>query len=371
MIGLSYTTIYDSYEFLKQAMRNIAMYAPYEEILITIVGDTKTPKQSFTNIRRHNDTIIDYFDVKAQEEWLKDYPKLASKIPYKSDNRRNLGYLRSLEAGAEVIVSLDDDNIFRNDVDFIKFHSQTGKRANGYVVSSNNDWFNACDLLDMSPYPKVFIRGFPFSKREYKYSRRVGIGKPMVNMGLWTFVPDVNTQTLMELPGVNILGPSGLWSSWLNNEDNIMIDKGTMSIINSQNTSIHKSVVPCYYYPKVPDVLFRFPDIFQGFFVKKCLDAVGDYLSVGQPIVDHKRFVHDLMKDFIREAVAIPINEKLADLLDSVALSRTQSYSTAYLELLDVLEKNVDKLGDNIVQKWFKEMFSIGRVWVDICEELM
>jgi len=369
VMGISFTTIYDTRMFLKQCIDNIAQYGWQDEVFITIVGDKKTPEQD-VSYAENSGIRCEYFDIKKQEEWLKDYPKLD--IPYNSDNRRNLGYLKSLEQGADVVVSMDDDNFLRADIDFIRHHSIVNEYRNRYEISSNNGWINPCDLLLMEPEIQVFMRGFPFSKRvDIKYKKKMGSGKIVTNVGLWTGVPDVNSMTLLEIQGIRSVGSSGLWDIWLNKEDNVFIAKDAMNIINSQNTALAKEVVSCYYYPKVPEVLFRFPDIWQGFFLKKCINTVGDYVSIGMPLVEHERNVHNLLSDFYKEAVAIQINERLVDLLESIELTKTKSYSTAYLELLDMLEKSVHRLGGTKVQGWFKDIFNIGRVWVDVCEGLM
>ena len=68
---------------------------------LIVVGDLKTPP----NYKLLNGL---YLDPKLQEEM---YPQLSNLLGWNTIQRRNIGYLYAYKAGAELIATVDDDNI--------------------------------------------------------------------------------------------------------------------------------------------------------------------------------------------------------------------------------------------------------------------
>ena len=60
-----------------------------------------------------------------QDEWGRQFA-LYPLIPYNTDGRRVFGYLRALEDGCELLISIDDDNFPTHD-DFVGYHRRTGQ----------------------------------------------------------------------------------------------------------------------------------------------------------------------------------------------------------------------------------------------------
>jgi hypothetical protein len=148
-----------------------------------------------------------------------------------------------------------------------------------------------------------------------------------------------------------------------------MLDKNTMTTICSQNTSFHKSVLPCYYYVREGNGVRRLDDIWQGFFAKKCIDAMNENVTVGKPLTYHERHIHNLLNDLMGETVGIIMNERLIEFLDKTELS-SKTYSDNYLELASCLEKAL--LGSNRYElKYWLDTARRMRVWVDVCEAII
>ena len=70
-----------------------------------IVGDTKTPHDEYKVLENNN---VVYLTPEQQEEL---YPELSETIGWKSIQRRNIGFVYAYHNGADIIATVDDDNI--------------------------------------------------------------------------------------------------------------------------------------------------------------------------------------------------------------------------------------------------------------------
>ena len=183
-------------DLLEEYTTNFEMYN-HEDVEFIVIGDLKTPAEArkiIGNIRERG-FEADYFDIFQQEEWMQRFPELKQMIPYNSDNRRNIGYLIAVERGADVIISLDDDN-YVGEEDYLKGHQIVGTVQTLKTVKSSNRWFNPCSLLEMEPRRIIYPRGFPYSKRWKDDARfTTSTGRVVINAGLWLRDPDVDAIT--------------------------------------------------------------------------------------------------------------------------------------------------------------------------------
>jgi hypothetical protein len=72
-----------------------------------IVGDTKTPHDEYRKLEKEFDNVV-YLSPESQELHFK---KLSDVIGWKSIQRRNIGFVFAYNAGADIIATVDDDNI--------------------------------------------------------------------------------------------------------------------------------------------------------------------------------------------------------------------------------------------------------------------
>ena len=121
-----FTTIHHP-AILRDLYENIERHGHLEEVKVWVVGDKKTPSTAAALAAeisaRGLETV--YFGVDDQDEWGKRFA-LYPLIPYNTDGRRVFGYLRALEDGCELLISIDDDNFPTAD-DFVGFHQRTGR----------------------------------------------------------------------------------------------------------------------------------------------------------------------------------------------------------------------------------------------------
>ena len=129
-----------------------------------MVGDRKTPASAAALAAeisaRGLETV--YFSIEDQDQWGRQFP-LYPLIPYNTDGRRIFGYLRALEDGCELLISMDDDN-FPTEDDFVGFHRRTGQGWRLPVVKEEKQFHNICEYLTFDPPRLVYPRGgFPSS----------------------------------------------------------------------------------------------------------------------------------------------------------------------------------------------------------------
>ncbi|MFQ5821143.1 MAG: hypothetical protein ACE5I5_14215 [Candidatus Heimdallarchaeota archaeon] len=334
-----------------------------------VVGDRRTPHKECNKIVNHlKDEGFEayYFDIASQERWLEDFPKLAKIIPYNSDNRRNIGFLIAAQYGAQTIISIDDDNYVTDD-DFYGYHSIVGTLQSSKTVYSSNGFFNPCSLLRFSNERMIYPRGFPFSKRwNDKVKFVTDSGHIVLNLGLWTGVPDADAVTHLNGPITSL----GLNS----NVDRVMLVPRVFSPINTQNTAFQRSILPCYYYVLMGLqveglVLDRYGDIWSGYFAKKVIDKVGDRVSIGRPLTDHRRNLHYLFNDLKAELLGMILTEKIVEFLETCNLDN-KTCKDAYLELADKL--STAPIDDKpVITRYMKRITNAMRIWVESCDKVL
>ena len=72
-----------------------------------IVGDTKTPHESYTSLSKEYSQLI-YLHPDEQELL---YPELSQVLGWKTIQRRNIGFVHAYKLGYEIMATVDDDNI--------------------------------------------------------------------------------------------------------------------------------------------------------------------------------------------------------------------------------------------------------------------
>lgn len=305
---------------------------------LRIIGDRKTPASVW---KAAADAQAAGFDVvcptlEEQEDYLSKLGLSENFVPWNSDNRRNIGFLQAWESGADVMISIDDDNFCRPGSDFFRTHLVVGETVGSQLAAQAGDgWFNICTLLEIERGASVFPRGFPYFARELQ----PGVPEPVddkaiiaFNAGLWLRDPDVDAMTRLTLRP---------WATGASTES-VIIGPGTWTPINTQNTALMRNALPAYYYvrmgyPMQGMQIDRYGDILSGYFLQKCAKHLGHVARVGTPVADHIRTPHNLMQDLYYELAGMILIEELVPWLQEVDLSGS-TYGEAYASLADALE---------------------------------
>jgi hypothetical protein len=367
------TTIFEP-AWLDGYLENVRNHGHEDAVTIRIICDRKTPAAVYEAAARARDQgfSIDCPNLDEQVRYLQRIGVPEDFIPWNTDNRRNIGYLRAWESGADVLVSIDDDNYCRQESDFIAAHSVVGdscRAADDLTLASGEEWFNICSMLHGSYRDEIYARGYPYGARRSGRSAQLSeLSGPVAdaivaaNAGLWLDDPDVDA--------ISRLATRPLVDTAV--DTNVILDPGTWSPINTQNTALHRPAIPCYYYVRMGFPLRgmkidRFGDIWSGYFLQACAHAAGEVLRVGAPIADHHRQTHNLFLDLHQELAGIVLTEDLLPWLRELRLSGG-SYLESYAALADAIDEQAGRftgfIWDDGGREFLHETAAHMRTWL-------
>jgi hypothetical protein len=336
------TTIFEP-AFLEGYLREIDVAGQRENVTIFIIVDRKTPatvSEAAAAACRQGYRVV-CPTLNEQTDYLTKLGLSEEFIPWNTDNRRNIGYLMAIEAGVEVLISIDDDNFTIAGQQFVKSHQIVGRPAVEEVVSTSDGWFNICSLISGWEGGEIFARGFPYQAQ--RNARSIVSDSPArppivaINAGLWLDDPDVDAiyRLCRRAKGTSFNGES------------VVLGADTWSPVNTQNTSLSREAALTYYYVKMGYPLKgltidRFGDILSGYLSQKCMKHLGYAVRLGDPVVDHRRTVHNLFKDLYHELAGIVLIEELLPWLKEVKLSGSTPLDV-YASLSSELAANAER----------------------------
>lgn len=171
-----------------EALRRFAALSNW---ILIVVADQKTPAESFSRLDCH------YLTPDDQQT---RYSELSELIGWNCIERRNIGYIEAVRMGAQVVASVDDDNIpyegWGEDL-------LVGKTVEIDCYTPLDEVF---DPLSATNHPELWHRGFPFQlvARKNELSIQKVTRSVLVQAGLWNGDPDIDaTQRLAIAPSVD------------------------------------------------------------------------------------------------------------------------------------------------------------------------
>ena len=355
------TTIGDG-QILLDLAENARRYK--RTVTVWVIADRKTPTACRRNATRASDGDVEvrYLSPKDQDFLMRPFADFYKRLPWDSDSRRNIGYLLAYQAGCERLVLLDDDNYPLDDEDFIGEHERVGEP---YAIMANVDdsgYYNY--LAGHAMWP----RGYPYSARIGPAGRSIAaIGTIGANLGVWTRDPD--------LDAVGWLGGIAPIERWRGLP--VYLAHGTWTPINSQNTCLHRELVPAamYVVQRYPgvEIMERYGDIFAGYFLQAVMGE-GCLVRIGSPLVEHRRNSHNHLADLCQEAPAIAILEWLLPKLRSFRPDRAAVVAVRYLQLADYLRRlSREKLPGSLPSQsgdWLSETSFTMELYAKACLEI-
>jgi len=235
---------------------------------LIVIGDVKTPKYSL-----QRGTFISWEEQKSK------YPDLCNIMgPNSVDRGRNIGFIEAYAQGADIIATIDDDNIpLDNWGDSIV----VGKEVKVSLLESSEQVF---DPMSVTNAPHLWHRGFPLdavSSRPTVYSAGIKTMVPLVQANLWVGDPDIDAICrLIYRP--NIVDLRTNFSLFTTN---------SFSPFNTQNTIIDRSAIKDYI--SIP-FIGRMDDIWGAYLFEAKHPGTVVY---GQPTVEQVRSPHNLIND--------------------------------------------------------------------------
>ncbi|MDC0558668.1 hypothetical protein OAO20_04300 [Candidatus Pelagibacter ubique] len=247
---------------------------------LIVSGDLKTPP----NYKLKNGI---YISPKDQEKISK---KLSNLIGWNCIQRRNFAMIMAYKQGADIIATIDDDNIpFANWGKNLLIENKV--KAKKYIT--NEDAF---DPISVTNYKHLWHRGFPLqilkNKNKRKDSKNINSNFD-VQADFWNGDPDIDAICRMEH------APECKFQTSV-----FPFTSNKMSPFNSQNTYIKRKVMEHYFlFPHIG----RMDDIWASYYV----EAKGFKVLYNKPSVYQQRNVHDLTKDMKKEYIGYENNLNL------------------------------------------------------------
>lgn len=332
----------------------------HDTVSIYVIGDKKTPAECATlcaDLQKKYGYPVRYMSVDDQLAYLAPYADLRDHLPYNSIQRRNIGLLAAYKDGADVIITIDDDN-FLAEPDFIGKHAVVGTEREVTLIASITGWYNVCELLEERRNLPFYHRGYPLGQRwkgANTTSSRASL-RVVVNAGLWLEAPDIDALTWLDLPIESTRYIADTYP------EGIALAPGTWSPFNSQNTALARDVIPAYF---LSPHIGRYDDIWASYIVKRIADHRGDIIHFGHPLVRQKRNPHNYFKDFDNERMGMELTDAFVATLRDIPLAG-QRYGECFGEIIEALTDRADSIvadADPAYGAAFEQMLAGMRIW--------
>lgn len=258
-----------------EALKKFAAIAENDDWHLFIAGDQKTPHNDYIEFAETSDRIH-YISPTDQIHMSKE---LSDLIGWNCIQRRNFAILAAYRWGADVIATIDDDNIPK---------PNWGKNVRVGEEFGMTTFKSDLPVFDpLSPaFPQLWHRGFPVQlihKRELHkpqlLKRRV-----LVQADLWDGDPDIDAICRISMRPNAVFNP------------NMIHYAGDKPMpFNSQNTFLSREVIRDYFlFPHIG----RMDDIWAAYYVQA---IHGDCVAFYRATVVQERNEHDLVKDLENE----------------------------------------------------------------------
>ena len=257
------------------------------EVRFFVALDQKTPEEA-VNFLRYD--LSNTHCVFIQEQQQYEHSEL---IGWNTVARRNIALLEALKWGAELIVTIDDDNIpLRQEYfwDFQKLLDNQwawhGLQIGDYLLDPGQLSFPT-DGID-----SVVQRGFPQSSlTSIRPVEPITNAKIGVAQGVILGDPDTSAvDRISRHPQVHQV--SELLRA------GVVVSQKAYTVFNTQNTAFLRELAPAMF---CNPHFGRYDDIYASLITQRIMKERDLYVHLGQPFVWQERNDHDLLKDLAAE----------------------------------------------------------------------
>lgn len=314
----------------------VAKFAALPDYQLVVAGDKKSPAEwSAPNVT--------YLDVAAQEA---AGFAMSRKLPFNHYGRKMIGYLHAIQAGAEVIIDTDDDNI---PYDGWAFPATEGTFATSPAGKGFVNIYKSFTSHHIWPrgYPLDLILNTGHNLKEDELTQEAA------KIGIWQGLADSD-------PDVDaIYRLIDNTEIFFDKRAPIVLAEGTLCPFNSQNTAVRRELFALLYLPAY--VTFRFTDILRGLVAQPILWAHGYRLGFTEATVIQVRNPHDYVKDFESEIPCyLHPNRVIAAVTRAISPTNTvaENLRRAYAEL--ALENIVSTQEIELLDLWLADIAALG-----------
>jgi hypothetical protein len=309
----------------------VRKFSQLDDHRLIVVGDKKSPET-------YNCDGAQFLSVSKQEALGFELSKV---LPYNHYCRKMIGYLFAIKEGADIIIDTDDDNIPKENWVFPDFSGSFD------CIQGDKGFIN---IYQYYTSDHIWPRGLPLKEITTDYSDVFANNQQKeIKVGIWQGLAD-------EDPDVDAI--YRLTSNKFVNfreKAPCVLEQGTLSPFNTQNTAIRKELFPLMYLPTF--VTFRFTDILRGFIAQPIMWLENLHLGFIHATVVQKRNVHDFMKDFESEIPMYQHTEKVIELV-SGAIQKGNSISDNLYKAYEALLKHdiVEDRELKTLSAWLKDV---------------
>lgn len=211
------------------ATRRFAKIAEDRGYKMVVVGDLKTPHEAYFDLEQQYESFT-YLHPDVQTEL---YPELSKTIGWKSIQRRNIGFVYAYNKGADIVATVDDDNIPYDDWGT---NILVGKEVE-IDLYDHLDSHSIFDPISVTEYSHLWHRGYPIQlvpkKNNFEYSGRVK-REVLVQADFWDGDPDIDAICRLSFKPVVKFKPFQSFGCF------------GVAPFNSQNTFIARKALPKY-----------------------------------------------------------------------------------------------------------------------------
>ena len=247
---------------------------------LIVSGDLKTPQ----NYKLKNGLYL-----KPQDQ-IKINKKLSDLIGWNCIQRRNFSMIMAYKMGADIIATVDDDNIPLNNWGK---NILLEKKSNIKIFKLKETAF---DPLSVTNHNNLWHRGFPLQLLPNKNCRKSFFIKkimPDIQADFWNGDPDIDAICRMQFKPVCKF-----------NNKYFPFSSNKLSPFNSQNTFISRKVIEDYFlFPHIG----RMDDIWAAYYAL----SLGYKVVYSKPSVYQKRNIHNPIKDMKQEYLGYENNLNL------------------------------------------------------------
>lgn len=276
------------------------------DVEFIVVGGRHTPHTAVIELA-HELGNTTYLPPAYQERIA---PELSRVTGWNTIARRNFAMLEAIRRGADVIVTIDDDNYPADDQFFAFLRYIFGNPGAGYGQALGIDTEAGIRMFNPGSYARepYFARGFPYTSRQVKNARTargpvVWKDAPLPPVGIVTGRiledPDINgTERLENNPIVSA------YDRLTDREpDYVVLDpRETWMPINTQNTAYHVSMAPMM---GLVREFGRYDDIWANYLAQRVMMESDRVAVFGDPTVRQIRNRHNLVTNLQEEMLGM------------------------------------------------------------------
>lgn len=322
-----------------QVPRALALYRELDkEAMFFIAGDRKTPHAQVQSFVSGLGNAVYYSDTDQEKLGY----RCSDLIGWNRIMRRNIALLEAIKYGADIIITIDDDNLPLTRSYFQDFTRLLTQAFSGLEVSSGDGWFNIGEYM----IPPIYHRGFPYERRheEHNYLMRHVQGvKIGVAAGLWLGDPDIDAmERITNRPKVNQVTQVA--------QQGLCVASDIFAPTNSQNTAYLAELAPLF---MVWTGVGRYDDIWASYMAQAIMRTLGYLVYYGPPFVWQERHPHNLWQNLRDEIFGMENTARLCNDLREAGLGEGSALDK--LERMYEYLKGKDYLPDVV--------YELGKAW--------